>query len=77
MAAIACAIAFGGSLLIASVVANVPAYLWTGKARLAVLAFVLVAVAATMTTATSLHINAGPLNIWGLEAWPPCFDYCS
>ncbi len=67
MAAIACAAAVGASLLIVSLVTNVPADRWTGKARLAVVAFLLVAVAATMTTASALHIDPGPLNIWGLE----------
>ncbi len=76
MAAIACAVALGASLLISSLVTNVPADRWTGKARLAIVAFVLVAVGVTMTWASGLHIDAGPLNIWGLDAWPPCIDYC-
>ncbi len=77
MAAVACAIAFAVSLLIVSLVTNVPADRWTGKARAATVAFVLVAVAATMTTASVLHIDPGPLNIWGLQPapWPAPIDY--
>lgn len=70
MAPIACAIALGGSFFIVSLVTNVPADRWAGKVRLVTVAFVLIAVIATMTTASGLHIDPGPLNIWGLE-WVP------
>jgi len=50
----------------ASLLLDIPASRWKNKIRLVVLAWVLVAVAVTMTASTDLAFNAGPLQIWGL-----------
>jgi hypothetical protein len=76
MTAIAYGLLVGVSFSIAGLLNNVPASRWVGKARLAILSVVLIAVAVTMTTSSALQINAGPLNIWPLDQppWPGWVD---
>ena len=62
----AMAVAFAAMLAVVSVIQLLPASRWTRQARFLLLAFVLAAVALTMTASTELAINPGPLQIWGL-----------
>ena len=70
------AVALAALLVAASLLLDLPFKAW-GQTRVVLVAFVVVALTITMTTATGLVLDAGPLQIWPLTdpPWlPPGFD---
>jgi hypothetical protein len=61
----AAVVALGALLVAASLLLDLPINAWS-KTRFVLVAFVVVALTVTMTAATSLILDAGPLQIWSL-----------
>ena len=64
-----------GAVLIAALIAlgillfDLPVRAWSTRTRYVVLAFMALSLTITMTTATDLWLNPGPLQIWPLVPW--------
>jgi hypothetical protein len=69
-------VALAALLVAASLLLDLPINAWS-KTRFVLVAFVVVALTITMTAATGLVVDAGPMQIWPLTdpPWlPPAFD---
>lgn len=70
------AVAVAAVVVAASLLFDLPSKAWS-KSRFVLVAFVVLALTITMTAATGLVVDAGPLQIWPLSdpPWlPPGFD---
>ncbi len=70
MSSTALAVGLGALGVIAILLLDLPVQAWHTRTRYLLVAFVVVALTITMTAATSLIVDAGPLQIWSLPQGP-------